>query len=131
MFSQVRVKNSVDGGEVYTPWSNTLPMGRPPPWADTPGQTVTVADGTHPTGMHSCLCYVYTGSLKFSCVFLLLHIVESCAGRCNQHEDDTPADSCYCDDECWGWEDCWDDYETLCEDTMDNNAMTKSKFQFF
>ena len=83
--------------------------------------------------MDSCLCYVCTGSLKFSCVFLLLHIVESCDGRCNQHKDDTPADSCYCDDECLGSEDCCDDYEALCEDgnTMDNNGLNKSEFQFF
>ena len=46
-----------------TPPGQTPPQGRPPrktppqaapPWADTPQQTATVADGTHPTGMHSC-----------------------------------------------------------------------------
>ena len=42
----------------------------PPPWADTPlaeipqadtppQQTATAADGTHPTGMYSCLVYFY------------------------------------------------------------------------
>ena len=35
------------------------PPGQTPPQADTPGQTptptATAADGTHPTGMHSCL----------------------------------------------------------------------------
>ena len=36
-----------------------IPPGQTPPQADTPGQTytpktATVADGTHPTGMHSC-----------------------------------------------------------------------------
>ena len=32
------------------------PQGRHPyPWADTPGQTVTAADGTDPTGMLSSL----------------------------------------------------------------------------
>ena len=34
------------------------PPGRHPPWVDTPpplGQTATAADGTHPTGMHSCI----------------------------------------------------------------------------
>ena len=47
MFSQASVKNSVHGGGV-------------PPWADTPRadcsplKTATTADGTHPTGMHSC-----------------------------------------------------------------------------
>ena len=52
--------------EVYTPrqsdispWADT-PSGRQTPsWADTPWQTprqqtATAADGTHPTGMHSC-----------------------------------------------------------------------------
>ena len=44
----------------HPPWANTplgrpTPLGRHPPWADTPPQqTATAADGTHPTGMHSC-----------------------------------------------------------------------------
>ena len=33
-----------------TPWVDT-PLGQTPP----PQQTATAADGTHPTGMHSCL----------------------------------------------------------------------------
>ena len=49
---------------VYTPWTHTPtqdthtpgrnPSRQTPPWADTPPQTATEADGTHPTGMHSC-----------------------------------------------------------------------------
>ena len=41
------VCDSVHGG-VYTPWTHTHTPGHPPP------ETVTAADGTHPTGMHSC-----------------------------------------------------------------------------
>ena len=45
-----------------TPLQADTPLGRhptrqtPPPQADTPlpQQTATAADGTHPTGMHSC-----------------------------------------------------------------------------
>ena len=46
MFSQACVKNSVQRG-----WGV-----HPPPLVDTPlpRQTATTADGTHPTGMHSC-----------------------------------------------------------------------------
>ena len=33
------------------------PMGRHPPWAVTP-TTATAADGTHPTGMHSCIIII-------------------------------------------------------------------------
>ena len=72
-------------GQTHHPWSDpqaATPLGRHP-WTDTPGQiphpwadtppprkTDTAADGTHPTGMHSCLykflegnsdrCLVYT-----------------------------------------------------------------------
>ena len=42
------------------PWADT-PSGQTPPWANTPlwadispKQTATAAEGTHPTGMHSC-----------------------------------------------------------------------------
>ena len=55
---------SAHRGEVYTPWADT-PFPRqippptrqtPPPWPDTTPnhETATSADGTHPTGMHSC-----------------------------------------------------------------------------
>ena len=41
-------------------WEQTPPWSRHPPEqtlpeADTPPETATAADGTHPTGMHSCL----------------------------------------------------------------------------
>ena len=36
--------------------------GRHPPWTDTfPPQTATAADGTHPTWMHCCFFFNYTG----------------------------------------------------------------------
>ena len=44
-------------------WGGQPPRQRPPwadtpqadtSWADPPGQTITAADGTYPTGMHSC-----------------------------------------------------------------------------
>ena len=76
MFSQVCVKNSVQGGGALplgpgdvlpprqTPLRHTSPSGRHPPQADAPARadtssgrlppTATAADGTHPTGMHSC-----------------------------------------------------------------------------
>ena len=57
MFSQVSVILPTGGADT--------PRGRQPPWADTPKQTppgqtppsktTTAADGTHPTGMDSCL----------------------------------------------------------------------------
>ena len=71
MFSQACVKNSVHWG-VCLP-STPLHAGiHPPgrlPWADTPEQMspqadtplpemATAADGTHPTGMHSCFAIV-------------------------------------------------------------------------
>ena len=37
-----------------SPRSRHPPPGADPSWAGTPQQTATVADGTHPTGMHSC-----------------------------------------------------------------------------
>ena len=68
MFSQACVKNSIHGGGgawclplslgVYTPRQTPPPLGRHPP---SPPETATAADGTHPTGMHSCLvclCFV-------------------------------------------------------------------------
>ena len=70
---------SIHRGEVYTPQADT-PLGRPPqgkhpkadtPWADTPGadtsllpEMATTADGTHPTGMHSC--YIHDFYYRFS-----------------------------------------------------------------
>ena len=61
-------------GKVYTPWADTpqadTPPGQtpprqtPPPQADTPHrqtpprQMATAADGTHPTGMHSCCLWI-------------------------------------------------------------------------
>ena len=78
MFSQVSV--CPQGGGVH-------PLGRHPPgqrhthtsrhpsaWADTPPpprwQMVTAADGTHPTGMHSCLNF-NTRKLYLCCLPLL------------------------------------------------------------
>ena len=59
-------------GERHRPgWGETPPrQGRPPPgrqplfWADPPPPTTTAADGTHPTGMHSCYHCV---SPKYRC----------------------------------------------------------------
>ena len=48
MFSQACVKNSIHRGHVHPP-------GQAPPWQTPPSQqTASAADGTHPTGMHSC-----------------------------------------------------------------------------
>ena len=55
MFSQVCQEFYPRGG-VHSPWADTPPradtplLGRHPP-----RQTATAADGTYPTGMHSCL----------------------------------------------------------------------------
>ena len=62
MFSQACVKNSIHRGGGVHPPGQTPPEQTPPlyrhPRADTPphppGQMATAADGTHPTGMHSC-----------------------------------------------------------------------------
>ena len=35
-------------------WADTPPSGQTPPRRQTPQQTATAADGTHPTGIHSC-----------------------------------------------------------------------------
>ena len=58
-------------------WADNPPLGRhPPPQADNslsgqtfprPGQTplpptATAADGTHPTGMHSCFIFIFDGN---------------------------------------------------------------------
>ena len=51
MFSQACVKDSVHRG-VYP----SMHWGRhPDPGRHPPSPTDTAADGTHPTGMHSCL----------------------------------------------------------------------------
>ena len=48
-----------------TPPAGRHPLGRHPPWANThleqshPPETATAADGTHPTGMHSCCEIVF------------------------------------------------------------------------
>ena len=46
-------------GKVHPPWADTALLAdtswADTPWVDTPQQqTATAADGTHPTGMHSC-----------------------------------------------------------------------------
>ena len=42
------------------PGAGTPPEADTPPGAGTPQQTATVADGTHPTGMHyCCLCFSF------------------------------------------------------------------------
>ena len=46
MFSQACVKNYVHRG--------VHPRADTPRWADPHPETATAADGTHPTGMHSC-----------------------------------------------------------------------------
>ena len=53
MFSQASVKNYVHGGEVSTP-PGRHPPEQTPPVQIPPQQTAAAADGTHPTGMHSC-----------------------------------------------------------------------------
>ena len=42
-----------------TPLLGRYPLGRHPR-ADTPRHTATAADGTHPTGIHSCLFFMST-----------------------------------------------------------------------
>ena len=73
MFSQVSV---CPRGEVYTPlWVDI-------PWTDTPGQTprrhphqtATAADGTHPTGMHSCFLRILTCK-NLTCTFLKCRMI--------------------------------------------------------
>ena len=45
---------SVHAG-IPPPGPDTPLWAQTPPGADPPGETATAADGTHPTGMHSCL----------------------------------------------------------------------------
>ena len=35
------------------------PPRQTPPWTDTPTEMATEVAGTHPTGMHSCLNYIF------------------------------------------------------------------------
>ena len=63
--SRGEVSASVHAG--IPPWAGTPPLGRHPPV-----QTATAADGTHPTGMHSCsdFFFVRTGGGVSVCHFL-------------------------------------------------------------
>ena len=70
MFSPVSVILSTGGGGVHPLGRHPLrqttppPPGRPPPWGrHSAPETATTADGTHPTGMHSCyLCHYWNVS---------------------------------------------------------------------
>ena len=42
------------GGVWHTPLRADTHLQADTPQVDTPQQTATAADGTHPTGMHSC-----------------------------------------------------------------------------
>ena len=55
-------------GTRYPPGPGTPPAPGKPPWDQVPPQTATAADGTHPTGMHSCLFSVMYG--RFLCKFI-------------------------------------------------------------
>ena len=61
MFLQVSVCHSVHRGVCLSAcWDTTLRTREPPGPANPPHQqTATVADGTHPTGMHSCDILLY------------------------------------------------------------------------
>ena len=81
-FSQACVKNSVHRrGGVHPPGRPPPPPEQTPPQAPPPPQeTATAADGTHPTGMHSCsinLCHNCSGQKK-TC---LLPLVEDGRGK--------------------------------------------------
>ena len=51
------------GGRCALPPLGRHPLDKHPPWADTPRQTATAADGTHPTGMHSCFPVYFSNLL--------------------------------------------------------------------
>ena len=53
MFLHVAVILSTGGVGQAPP--DRHPLGRHPPESTPPGQTPPAADGTHPTGMYSCL----------------------------------------------------------------------------
>ena len=57
-----RVSRILSRGEVYTPFQTPPFLGKPP-WADTPYQTTTAADGMHPTGIHSCSGFKIGGQI--------------------------------------------------------------------
>ena len=76
------------------PWVDTPPQTPPrqTPWVNTPGQTpdpppetATAADGTHPTGMHSCyslLCIGRSTGVSWTCVPLSVQFLSfSCSFR--------------------------------------------------
>ena len=70
--------------------------------ADLPGEMATAADGTHPTGMHSCSSslYAYFKTANFYCIFnmdrLPVHLREPCGHPVNVTEHDCQAYGC-----CW------------------------------
>ena len=80
MFSQACVKNSVHRGEVCTPRSDTSGQTHSPGRHPSPRQTATVADGMHPTGMHSC----YHLQTKFAKVMFLHMCVCPQGGTCSK-----------------------------------------------
>ena len=55
-------------GTRYPPDQVQPPAPGKPPWDQVPPQTATAADGTHPTGMHSCLFSVMYS--RFLCKFI-------------------------------------------------------------
>ena len=70
------------GGVADSPIGRHPLYGQTPPWADTPPQMVTAADGTHPTGMHSCylhfyMIYIQIIKKSFAVSFLLLKLQQN------------------------------------------------------
>ena len=72
MFSQACVKNSIHGGGgrgvclqvrgVYTPLGRHPLRQTPPGQTPPPKETASAADGTHPTGIHSCISNLNTNN---------------------------------------------------------------------
>ena len=62
-----------------TPWQADTPLAGRPPWAGRhpPQQTATAADGTHPTGMHSCLSTLISGNMMkaTNLAVIILHLI--------------------------------------------------------
>ena len=55
----------------YRPPGAGTPQNRHPPEQATPSkQTATVADGTHPTGMHSCFHNIIACTYKSTCAYI-------------------------------------------------------------